>query len=113
MTPSGGEIYRCVAVLPVGDPRGRWWDELFGGRRVPVRSDEPQMTVLPDETVRLCYFVDFTACDWLKPKMQEALAKRPAGKNSMAIDSMLRQDIYPVIADSITVIRAPIRLFRK
>lgn len=106
------ELEGCIAVVPESDPRARWWLELFGGNRVPVKNDEPTMTIFPDESQRLCYFVDFSSCDWLKPRLEAALARRPKAKNGPTLQDMLKEDIYPIIADGVIVIRAPLRLLK-
>lgn len=112
MKDTGKTQHRCVAVLPPGDPRGKFWMEIFSTIRVPVKSSEAAFTTLPDGTQRMCYFVDFTSCDWLKPRIIEATLRRPQGPRSQAVLKMLEQDIYPVIADNVTVVRAPVGLWQ-
>lgn len=102
----------CVAVLPPGNhSRAMWWVELFGQRRVPVTRDDAIFTILPDGRETLCYFVDFTSCDWLLPRVREANERRRGSKNYEAVNGMLEQGIYPLQADGITVVRGPRRLW--
>jgi hypothetical protein len=98
----------CVAILPKDDKRGEIWREAFGGMGVPVIEDEPQMTVLPDESNRLCYYVDFNVGGMRLAKMIAAACGRRPGKNSAQIIAMLQKGIYPILAENVTVVRAPI-----
>lgn len=104
----------CVAVLPKGDPRGKNWKAFFWSMRVPVREGDPVVTVLPDGSTRLCYFVDFSAMsDDAVPRMISVALAR-AGKNKESAEGairMLRDGIYPVLAEGVTIVRDPFRIW--
>ena len=102
-----------VASIKDGDARAKVWDEYFNALYVPIIQEEPQATILPDGSTRLCYFVDFTASDWLMPRIMEALKRRPKTPNNMTVAAMLSQGIYPIIAENVTVIRGPRRLWEE
>lgn len=106
MTP---EPQSLVAVLPPGDQRTAWWVELFTAPRVPVVDETPYTTILPDGRERLCYFVDFDSCEWLMPRLIECCRKRG---NNPATMNMLRQRLYPLIAENVTIVRAPRRIWQ-
>jgi hypothetical protein len=109
MTEQATTPDRVVATIPDGDKRAEAWKEYFDGLFVPVTKDEPDMTILPDDTQRLCYFVDFTACDWLLPRLRAVATRR----NSLTVLAMLEQQIYPIEAEGVIVIRAPVATWQR
>lgn len=100
-----------IAVLPPGQgKRAEWWENVFGERRVPVTKGEPDLTILPDGEKTLCYFVDFgVAGDVLLNRMIQIGKTATLGP---AILGMLAQRIYPIKAEGITVVEAPLRMWR-
>lgn len=102
-----------VASILESDPRAVIWNEYFGNVFVPVIQEEPATTILPNGDTRLCYFVDFTSSDWLMPRIMEAVNRRPQTPNNKAVCAMLSEGIYPIIAEGVTIIRGPRRLWEE
>jgi hypothetical protein len=100
------ERYGVLATIPGGDERAEKWRLYFGGLYVPVISDEPRPTILPGGITTHCYFVDFSSCNWLLPRLRLVAVKQ----RNATILAMLARPIYPIAAERVTVMRAPIRL---
>jgi hypothetical protein len=100
-----------MAILPAGDDRQAFWHELFGCNRVPVKSDEPATVIFPDNSKKLCYMLDFHVTG---PELKEGiLAANRRRDNNPVLVKMLEDDIYPIIANGITVVKATLSLWVK
>lgn len=105
-----------VARVGPEDPRKPLWMRLFFATSVPVTASTPKPTILPDGQEAACYFVDFrVAGAFLQNHLRvyNTLQKETRPDVYWQNEAMLREGIYPVIADGVTVIDAPDEFWRK
>lgn len=79
--------------------------------RIPITDDKPNKTILPDGSIDLCYFVDFEMTGEGLLYHMIAWNTRHPGVGSGVLAGMLKNRIYPIVAEGVTVVSAPKRLW--
>lgn len=101
-----------MAILPRDDPRQAVWMEYFNANRVLVKSDMPDMVIMPGWGFpKLCYMVDLTLPIYgqsMKERLLEVWKRR--GGN-LVLPAMLSEGFYPIQVEKVTVVKSSLRLW--